>query len=242
MGADLRRVALTAVCPVALALAALGGSSLPASGQPAAAPTASPSASPSPAPAAGAVSPAGTASPAGNANPAANGTPATNAKEQQLLERIRQLKAPRWRSYGVCRYDWSTWRLTDGGVRTTDAECGTDNARAVVAVHCDTLQVSRREGEGAWSPWRLPLSAAESKTTGGEDLMVAALCANIKPASEGAAAPAPLKTVPGPTSPAAKPASAKPAAAKPATAKPAAKPASTKPATSKPATKSTTAR
>lgn len=233
MGADLQRMARMAAVPVALALAALAGSALPASGQPAATPASSPS---------GDTSPAGNASPAANANPAANGTPATNAKEQQLLERIRQLKAPRWRSYGVCRYDWSTWRLTDGGVRTTDAECGADNARAVVAVHCDTLQVSRREGEGAWSPWRLPLSAAESKTTGGEDLMVAALCANLKPAPEGAAAPAPLKTVPAPTSPAAKPATTKPAAAKPATAKPASKPASTKPATSKPATKSTTAR
>ncbi len=165
--------------------------------------------------------------------PAASGsTPAVNVKEQQLLERIRQLKAPRWRSYGVCRYDWSAWRLTDGAVRTTDAECGPDNARALVAVHCDTLQVSRREGDGAWSPWRLPLSASESKAIGGEELMVAALCANLKPAPEGAAAPAPLKSLPGPAVPASQPSpkpASKPAAAKPAakpTTKPAAKPAS----------------
>ena len=170
-----------------------------------------------------AAAPAG-AQTAPAATPAATPTaaPGLNAKEQQLLERIRQLKAPRWRSYGVCRYDWSAWRLTEGAVRTTDVECGPENSRAVVAVHCDTLQVSRREGEAAWSPWRLPLSAAESKTNGGEDLMVAALCANIKPTANGASAPVPLTTTPAPG--AAKPAAAKPAPAK-TTAKPAAKPA-----------------
>lgn len=166
----------------------------------------------------------------GRAQPAPDQTPPTqqaepnqqaspNQKEQQLLERIRQLKAPRWRSYGVCRYDWSAWRLTDGGVRTTDAECGADNSRAVVAVHCDTLQVSRREGEGAWSAWRLPLAAAESKTSGGEDLMVAALCANIKPSAaptaSPTAAPAPMQTKPAASKPAAKPATSKPATSKP---------------------------
>lgn len=181
------------------------------------------------APAAGAT-PEGTpaATPAGT--PAA--APGPNAREQQLLERIRQLKAPRWRSYGVCRYDWSAWRLTEGAVRTTDVECGPDNGRALVAVHCDTLQVSRREGDAAWSPWRLPLSPAESKTSGGEDLMVAALCANLKPSAPGPSAtgaPVPLTTAPTPG--AAKPATAKPAAAKPATPKPATpKPGAAKPA------------
>ncbi|MEB3308199.1 MAG: hypothetical protein VKK98_08640 [Cyanobacteriota bacterium] len=124
--------------------------------------------------------PAQTAPEAGPATPA--GTPTQqNAREKQLLERIRQLKAPRWRSYGVCRYDWTRWRLAEGGVRTTDVECGSSNSRNQIAVHCDTLQVARREGEGAWSPWRLPSSATESTTHGGEELMVAALCANLKP-------------------------------------------------------------
>jgi hypothetical protein len=144
---------------LAMVLALLGASALPGGAQPA------PDQSP----------PTQQAAPNQQASP--------NQKEQLLLERIRQLKAPRWRSYGVCRYDWSAWRLTDGGVRTTDAECGADNSRTVVAVHCDTLQVSRREGEGAWSAWRLPLAAAESKTSGGEDLMVAALCAGSIPLS-----------------------------------------------------------
>lgn len=184
--------------------AAIGLLALPAWSQPATTPA------PAPAPAA---APSEVASPAqvpAQAPDAAG--PAVNAKEQQLLERIRQLKAPRWRSYGPCRYDWSSWRLAEGGVRTTEVECGPEAQRAVVAVHCDTLKVSRREGEAAWSPWRLPLALSESKTTGGEDLMVAALCANLKPAAEGSAAPAPQAS---PASPAATPAKP-PAAAKPA--------------------------
>ncbi|MFM7635269.1 MAG: hypothetical protein ACKO7Z_06755 [Cyanobacteriota bacterium] len=158
------------------------------------------------------VEPVGATNPAGPAN-AAPGTAgpgaSANPREQQLLERIRQLKTPRWRSYGVCRYDWTSWRLMEGAVRTTEVECGPDNSRAVVAVHCPTLQVSRREGAAAWSPWRLPLATAESKTTGGEDLMVAALCANIQATPEGATAPVPLAPAPSnPARPAAGPARA----------------------------------
>lgn len=107
--------------------------------------------------------------------------PGVSGKEQQLLDRIRQLKVPRWRSYGLCRYDWSSWRLMDGSVRTTDVECGQDNVKAKVAVHCETLQVSRQEGEASWSAWRLPYGTSESKSSGGEDRMVASLCANIQP-------------------------------------------------------------
>jgi len=107
--------------------------------------------------------------------------PGVSGKEQQLLDRIRQLKVPRWRSYGLCRYDWSSWRLMDGAVRTTDVECGQDSVKAKVAVHCETLQVSRQEGEASWSAWRLPYGSGESKSSGGEDRMVASLCANLQP-------------------------------------------------------------
>ena len=117
---------------------------------------------------------------AGASGPGASG-PEISGKEQQLLDRIRQLKVPRWRSYGLCRYDWSSWRLMDGAVRTTDVECGPDNVKAKVAVHCETLQVSRQEGEASWSAWRLPYGTSESKSSGGEDRMVASLCANIQP-------------------------------------------------------------
>lgn len=183
--------------------------------QSAAAPAAAGGASAASPPAGPGAAPASSA-PAGSTP--AGSTPVVNAREQQLLERIRQLKSPRWRTYGACRYDWGAWRLAEGNVRTTDAECGSDNARALVAVHCETLQVSRREGESGWSPWRLPLSVSESKASGGEDLMVAALCANIRPAAQGSAAqgsaaPAPMGTAGSPASkPAARPTPTKPAA------------------------------
>ena len=187
-----------------LATSALPGQAQQSAAAPAAAGGAS-AASPPAGPAGAGAAPASSA-PAGS-------TPVVNAREQQLLERIRQLKSPRWRTYGACRYDWGAWRLAEGNVRTTDAECGPDNARALVAVHCETLQVSRREGESGWSPWRLPLSASESKASGGEDLMVAALCANIRPAAQGSAAPAPMGTAASPASkPAARPTPTKPAA------------------------------
>ena len=120
-----------------------------------------------------------------------------SSKEQELLERIRKLKAPRWRSFGPCRYDWSAWRLSEGDVRSTAVECGEPPALASVAVHCPTLKLTRRTGSGAWEDWRLPLSADESKTIGGEDRMIASLCANAKPAAVApTATPTPPKTSP----------------------------------------------
>jgi len=118
-----------------------------------------------------------------------------SSKEKELLERIRKLKAPRWRSFGPCRYDWSAWRLSEGDVRSTAVECGEPPVQASVAVHCPSLKLTRRTGSGAWEDWRLPLSADESKTIGGEDRMIASLCANAKPAT-GAATVTPPKTPP----------------------------------------------
>jgi len=115
-------------------------------------------------------------------------TPPPSSKEQQVLERIRQMKTPRWRSFGVCRYDWGGWRMSEAGVRATASECGEPPATSSVAVHCDTLRVARRIGEAPWEPWRLPLSAEESKTLGGEDRMVASLCANVAPSAPAAPA------------------------------------------------------
>ncbi len=122
--------------------------------------------------------------------PATAGGSQTSAKEQVLLERIRQLKTPRWKSFGSCRYDWSAWRVAEGGVRTTTSICGAPEITSKVAVHCDTLRVSHQGAQGAWGEWRLPLSQDESKSQGGEDLMVANLCANAKPIPATPAAPA----------------------------------------------------
>ena len=135
----------------------------------------------------------------------AAGAASTSAKEQALLEKIRQLKAPRWKTFGPCRYDWSAWRIAEGGVRTTPSICGSPEVTSKVAVHCETLRVSRQSSEGTWGEWRLPLSLEESKGEGAEDLMVANLCANAKPL------PAAVSEPPG-VPPAAK--SPKPAASK----------------------------
>lgn len=157
-------------------------------------------------------------------SPAAEGTGENglSAKEKALLQQIRSLKAPRWRRFGACRYDWSGWRLAPEGVRTTSAQCGEPPAADTVAVHCATLKVSRRVGQEAWSKWRLPMAAAESSSVGGEDLMVAALCANAQPIPE--------------TKPEKKP-EAKPEAASGSKSQPASQPASKPPANAQPTTK-----
>ena len=157
--------------------------------------------------------PAGASSGAAIAPPAASGL---SDKEKALLQKINALKAPRWRPFGACNYDWSAWKLMAAGVRTTSVQCGgtttagnsaepaaTSNT-ASVAVHCDTLKLSIRNGDQAWSAWRLPYSVAESTERGGEDLMVVALCANAKPIPT--PQPATPPAVPPTTKPAIKPA------------------------------------
>lgn len=115
---------------------------------------------------------------------------APTAREKQLLERIQQLKGDPMRSFGACRYAWSRWRMGDNGVRLTEVQCGGEPVqKGTVAVHCDSLRINRKMGEGSWETWRLPLSVRESTSSGGEDLMVATLCANVKPTSTPSAAP-----------------------------------------------------
>ncbi len=132
-----------------------------------------PAAAPAPAPAAAPVSSDASAETGAGAG--------LSPTEQQLLEKIRQMKGSPWRAYGNCRYDWSGWRLSDGGVRVTKVECGDPPRKGGVAVHCGTLRVNRLTPEGTWGVWRLPYSEQESKESGGEDLMVATLCANAGP-------------------------------------------------------------
>ena len=180
---------------------------------------------PAPTPGAGAAAPTTTV-------PAVDAT-GLSETEKALLQKLNALKAPRWQSFGACRYDWAGWKLMADGVRTTSVKCGPDTATttngsaptASVAVHCDTLKLSVRTGDQAWSGWRLPYAASESKERGGEDLMVVSLCANAKPIPKPQPAPPPAVT------PAAKPAAkstATPPSKKP-TATPAQKPPATKP-------------
>jgi hypothetical protein len=162
---------------------------------------------------------AGAAAPTTTA-PAVDAT-GLSEKEKALLQKINALKAPRWQAFGACRYDWAGWKLMADGVRTTSVKCGPETATtpdgsaatASVAVHCDTLKLSVRTGDQAWSGWRLPYAASESKERGGEDLMVASLCANAKPIPKPQPAPPPAVTPaakPNPT-----PASKKPTATSP---------------------------
>jgi hypothetical protein len=157
-----------------------------------------------------------------------NAEPELSDKEKELLERIRKMKAPRWRTFGNCRYDWSSWRLSEGGVRTTGTECGQPPVAGSVAVHCGTLKVALRAADGSWQPWRLPVTQEESPEGGGEDRMVASLCANIQPP------PAAATPASGKPASSAKPASpAKPAAPGKPGAPP--QPAGTQPASPAPA-------
>lgn len=146
------------------------------------------------------------------ATPAVEAAPepadAPTAREKELLEKIRKLKAPRWRSFGACQYDWTAWRLSAKGVRTTNFRCGEPPITGNVAVFCPSLRISRQVADAQWESWRLPLSLSESATTGGEDQMVANLCANARPLAN-PASEAPSQ--PGAAKPAAKP-PAKPAA------------------------------
>jgi hypothetical protein len=170
---------------------------------------------------------AGAAAPTTTA-PAVDAT-GLSEKEKALLQRINALKAPRWRPFGACRYDWAGWKLMADGVRTTAVQCGPETAAntsagmpaSSVAVHCDTLKLSVRTGDQAWSSWRLPYAASESKERGGEDLMVASLCANAKPIPKPQPAPPPA------VNPAAKP-NPTPASKKPTATSPQ-KPSATKP-------------
>jgi hypothetical protein len=156
-------------------------------------------------------------------------TTGLSKKEKALLQKLNALKAPRWQAFGACRYDWAGWKLMADGVRTTSVKCGPEPAATTdgfaptssVAVHCDTLKLSVRTGDQAWSGWRLPYAGSESKERGGEDLMVVSLCANAKPIPKPQPAPPPALT------PAAK-STATPASKKPI-ATPAQKPPATKP-------------
>ena len=172
--------------------------------------------------------------PAATEPAATDDSEAPGAREKALLEKIRSLKAPRWRVFGVCRYDWAGWRLAEGNVRTTAVECDTPPVSSIVAVHCDTLKLTRRVGDSPWETWRLPFSRDESTTLGGEDEMMASLCANVTPAST-PATPPPAAQPAGETS---APKSAAPQTKAPKTAPPKAtapKPVTAKPASSKPA-------
>lgn len=134
--------------------------------------------------------------------PVAMPTPA----QQAVLERIRWLRDGEPRRFGSCRYRWDRWRLQPDGSRTTTYSCeGGKIVDRTIGVHCGRLQINSYEpvaganGKGetwAWGSWRLPQA-------GGEEEMVATLCANALPIPA-----APPATGGSPDKPSTKPAAA----------------------------------
>ena len=167
-------------------------------------PPASGSQTPVPTPAAPAQ-PAGVIAPPGGAGP--------TSAQQAVLDRIRRLRDGDQRRFGSCSYRWDRWKLQPDGSRTTSYSCegSPPIVNHTIGVNCSKLQINsfnpgaERSGSnerGAWGSWRLP-------APGGEEQMVATLCANALPLP----APPPATTAPpATTTPAGKP---QPAAATP---------------------------
>lgn len=126
--------------------------------------------------------------------PAVKPTPA----QQSVLDRIRKLRDGDNRRFGECSYRWDNWSLQANGLRTTTYSCeGSGVVDHTVGVNCGGLTINyykpvtpagQTPEKWAWGQWRLP-------SAGGEELMVASLCANTLPAPAPAPKPAPAKQV-----------------------------------------------
>lgn len=93
--------------------------------------------------------------------------------QQQIIERIKQQQSNN-KQFGECSYSWDSWKLSPDGVRTTKRQCRQE-VEALVAVSCPILKTNSID-DGKWGEWRSPLAPNAKQ---GEELMVAALCANI---------------------------------------------------------------
>ena len=159
----------------------------------------------------------GTTPPAGGSAAGVKPTPA----QQAVLDRIRRLRDGDQRRFGSCSYRWDRWKLQSDGSRTTTYSCdGTQIVDHTIGVNCSKLQINSytpaadaggKAKRGTGGSWRLP-------QPGGEEQMVATLCANAlpAPASSPPAASTPTSSTPASSTPA----SPKPAASKPASSKP----------------------
>jgi hypothetical protein len=107
------------------------------------------------------------------------------AAQQAVLDRIRRLRDGDQRRFGSCSYRWDRWKLLGDGNRTTTYSCeNTQIVDRTIGVNCSKLQinsydpVAQASGKAEawdWGHWRLPQA-------GGEEQMVATLCANALPA------------------------------------------------------------
>lgn len=148
-----------------------------------------------------APSPAVQAQPSGGTAAPPSGKP--TSAQQAVLDRIRRMRDGDQRRFGACSYRWDRWKLQPDGSRTTSYSCeGSQIVDHTIGVNCSKLQInsyspvppSNAKGEAkgetwAWGTWRLP-------KPGGEEQMVATLCANAlpipaaAPSASGASAPA----------------------------------------------------
>lgn len=120
-----------------------------------------------------------------------------SAGQQAVLDRIRRLRDGDQRRFGNCSYRWDRWKLLPNGSRTTSYRCeGSEFSDHTIGVNCSKLQINSdapavsANGKGSWGAWRLP-------QPGGEEQMVAMLCANALPM------PPPPPVPPGPPPPSA---------------------------------------
>lgn len=96
-------------------------------------------------------------------------------KQQEILNKIYNptSEIPKTRKFGSCAYDWNDWKLIND-VRVTNRACGS-NPPQRIAVSCLTLKTNALI-DNKWAGWISPI---DKKAQKGEDMMVAALCANI---------------------------------------------------------------
>ena len=173
-------------------------------------------------PAAGSETPVPT--PAAPAQPAGVNAPPSSAKptsaQQAVLDRIRRLRDGDQRRFGTCSYRWDRWKLQPDGSRTTSYSCegSPPIVNHTIGVNCSKLQINSfnpnadRSGSserGAWGSWRLP-------APGGEEQMVATLCANALPLPAPASGTTGTSTAPTGAATAPRPGTAAPTSAPPA--------------------------
>jgi hypothetical protein len=96
-------------------------------------------------------------------------------RQQEILNKIYNPsdQIPKTRRFGSCSYDWGGWKLIKD-VRVTERTCGS-NPTQRIAVSCQTLKTNILS-DNKWAGWISPIDKSALR---GEDMMVAALCANI---------------------------------------------------------------
>lgn len=78
-----------------------------------------------------------------------------------------------WRALGACQYEWSAWKLSPYGVRTTAFRCS-GRSQGYVAVDCRTQSINFFQLGDGWAGWKTSQSSQDS----GYEL-VSSLCSDL---------------------------------------------------------------